>query len=131
MSDYRELESDLEAAVHSQSKSTSPIPVGSPDNMSHSYSASPKSIPSESMAMEGDNDMGTRWEWQGEGSGEECNKCEWAGVKYSVGDVVYVKPRQVKPLVVLRYSYTLDFFSFFLSFLPVTLVSRRSLTLYL
>ncbi len=98
----RQLEWDLEEASLRSPTPATPPQLASPNNSiaSHSHSTSPKPIPppvessSSSSAPMGTEGEGQEWEGPGERC-EESEECEWEGVKYVIGDVVYVNPRSV------------------------------------
>lgn len=93
----RQLEAELDEATRHRSVSPSPsLPiVGSPESVgsrSNSVSvssASPKLAPSDPVSG-GEAEPSMEW---AEPSGEKCMECEWGGVKYAVGEMVYVRPR--------------------------------------
>lgn len=93
------------AGSRSHTGSTSPrlVPSGS-----HAGSASPRPVPGGSRASssspglvpggqpggdEGGAGGGEGVEPAADGDGEMCQECEWGGVKYSIGEVVYARPR--------------------------------------
>lgn len=86
---HRDLESDLERASRSQSPPNSPG-----RSRSCSDSLSPNSIPND--GIQPGHGAGVEWEWEGDKKNEQSVKCEWAGVDYHAGDVVYVKSRSVQ-----------------------------------
>ena len=108
---HRTLESDFEEVSHSMTPSPSPAPavVGSPESaLSHSESTSPKPVPMETGAGGGN---GMEWEGPAERF-EESDRCEFEGVVYMVGGMVYVQARYGERVVRETVPVTFD--------LPVT-----------